>query len=227
MKKKKIKILIVDDHPMIVEAYKAILASSELEELYQFTIDTANNCDSAIHSIDTASAHKAYEVLFFDVQLPPSADGKIISGQGLASYAKEKLPKAKIVILTSFNENDRIRNILTTVNPDGLLIKNDVTPKEFIIAFNAVINNPPYYSTTVANYFRREVVNSENLMLDDVNRKIIYHLSKGEKTIDLVNYINLSLSAIKKRKNQIKDLFDLENANDEQLVEEAKKRGFI
>lgn len=227
MKKKKIKILIVDDHPMIVEAYKAILASSELEELYQFTIDTANNCDSAIHSIDTASAHKAYEVLFFDVQLPPSADGKIISGQGLASYAKKKLPKAKIIILTSFNENDRIRNILTTVNPDGLLIKNDVTPKEFIIAFNAVINNPPYYSTTVANYFRKKVTDIDNSLLDDINRKIIYHLSKGVKTKNLVNYVNLSLSAINKRKNHIRELFDLDNANDEQLVKEAKKRGFI
>jgi len=38
--------------------------------------------------------------------------GKIISGEDLAVYAKKKLPKAKIIILTTFNDSHRINNIL-------------------------------------------------------------------------------------------------------------------
>jgi len=225
--KKKLNILLVDDHPMIVEAYKNILSSKELTDEYDFNIDTADSCDSGIDKIKKASKDVRYDVLFLDVQLPPSVKGEIISGEGLAKYAKKLLPKAKIVILTMFNESYRIQNILNSVNPDGLLIKNDINSKEFIIAFNAIINNPPYYSTTVAKYFRHQATNFEEISLDDVNRKIIFYLSKGVKTKNLTNHISLSLSAIEKRKVQIKSLFELEHASDEDLVVEAKNRGFI
>ena len=224
--KKNLKILIVDDHPMIIEAYKNIILSDESGK-YDYIIDSANNCDTAIDKIKTASNTIPYDILYLDVKLPPSSNREIVSGEDLAIYAKEILPGAKIVIQTTFNENHRIQNILRSVNPDGLLIKNDITSKEFLIALDTVINNPPYYSTTVARYFRKQTLNFEDNLLDDVNRKIIYHLSKGVKTKDLTNYVMLSLSAIEKRKAQIKNLLGLENANDEQLIKEAKKKGFI
>ncbi len=225
--KKRFKILIIDDHPMIVEAYKNILTSTDIRDTYRITIETADTCDSAIKKIKEASEKEHYDILFLDVQLPPSSEGKIISGEGLAIFAKELLPNAKIVILTMFNENFRIQNILNTVNPDGLLIKNDITSKDFIFAFNAIVNNPPYYSTTVAKYFRDQTINQEEYLLDEINRKIIFYLSKGVKTKNLINHINLSMSAIEKRKTQIKTLFKLDKANDEALINEAKKRGFI
>ena len=123
--------------------------------------------------------------------------------------------------------NHRIHNILKTVNPDGLLIKNDLTPDEFLVAFNAIINDPPYYSNTVTKFFRNQTINFGETLLDEINRKIIFHLSKGVKTKNLVKYINLSLSAIEKRKIQIKNLLGLDKANDEDIIREARKRGFI
>lgn len=224
--KKELKILIVDDHPMIVEAYKNILTSKELNH-YDVSIDSSNDCDTAIDQIEESSINLPYDILFLDVKLPPSSDGEIISGEDLAIFAKERLPKAKIVILTMFNEAHRIHNILQTVNPDGLLIKNDVNSDEFLNAFDKILNAPPYYSSTVAKYFRKKTLSSGESLLDDINRKIIFHLSKGVKTKNLTNHINLSLSAIEKRKVQLKNLMDLENANDEELIIEAKNRGFI
>ena len=225
--KPKFKILIVDDHPMIVEAYKNLLASAELKE-YNFSVETAFDIDSALSKIErSAEASKPYDICFFDIKLPPSSDGKIISGEGLALVARELLPEAKIVILTMFNENHRIYNLLKTVNPDGLLIKNDITSRDFIIAMDSIINNPPYYSSTVINYFRKQSVADPDQLLDDINRKIVYFLSQGVKTKNLPNHINLSLSAIEKRKITIKNLLKLQDANDEDMIEEARKRGFI
>ena len=224
--KKKLKILIVDDHPMIVEAYKNILISSNLKA-YALTIDSANDCETAIGRIKESAENSHYDMLFLDIKLPPSHDGEIISGEDLAIYAKKLLPKAKIVILTMFNENHRIHNILKSVNPDGLLIKVDLTSDELLNAFDKILNDPPYYSSTVAQYFRKQTTNSTESLLDDINRKIIFFISKGVKTKNLTNHVNLSLSAIEKRKVQIKNLLELENANDEELIMEAKNRGFI
>ncbi len=224
--KKKLNILIVDDHPVIVEAYSNILASADLDN-YEFIIDTANNCDTAIKKIEDSAKSLHYDVLFFDVKLPPSTNNNIISGEGLAVFAKKMLPKAKIAILTMFNEIHRIHNILKTVNPDGLLIKNDLSSKEFLVAFDVILNNPPYYSKTVVEYVRKKTTSIQEPPLDEINRKIIFHLSKGVKTKNLTNFVNLSLSAIEKRKTQIKNLLELENAKDEELIQAAKNKGFI
>lgn len=225
--KKKLKILIVDDHPLIVEAYKNILSSADFDVPYNFSVDTAESCDSGIEKIKESSKSIHYDLLLLDIQLPPSSKGEIISGEGLAMLSKKLLPNAKIVILTMFNENFRIQNILNTIDPDGFLIKNDLNSNEFAVAINTIIKNPPYYSTTVANYFRKRTIYQEELIIDDINRKILYYLSRGVKTKNLTNHINLSISAIEKRKSHLKNLFQLENSNDEQLIDEAKNRGFI
>ena len=172
--KKELKILMVDDHPVIVEAYKNILSSADFEDKYIFTIDTAINCDTAISKINFSVNSGQYDVLFLDIQLPPSTDGMFISGEDLAVYAKKKLPEAKIIILTTFNDSHRINNILKTANPDALLIKDDLTSKELLIALKTIMDNFPYYSTTVSKFFRNQSNNYGESVLDEVNKKIIF-----------------------------------------------------
>ena len=101
--KKKLKILIVDDHPMIVEAYKNMLSSKNFES-YDFTIDTAHNCDAAVDKLNEAAKTGHYDVLFSDIKLPATSNNEIVSGEGLSVYAKNILPDVKIIILTMFNE---------------------------------------------------------------------------------------------------------------------------
>ena len=225
--KKEIKLLMVDDHPVIIEAYKNILASEDFKEEYEFSIDTAFNCDSGIEKINNSVKNGRYDILFLDIQLPPSSDGKIISGEDLAVYAKKILPEAKIIVLTTFNDSHRIHNILKIANPDSLLIKDDLTSKELLKALNTIMNGAPYYSTTVSKFFRKQSINFGQSLLDDVNKKIIYYLSKGIKTKDLPEHVHLSLSAIEKRKVQIREILDLKTKNVDELLKEAKKKGFI
>lgn len=225
--KKEIKLLMVDDHPVIIEAYKNILASEDFKEEYEFSIDTAFNCDSGIEKINNSVKNGRYDILFLDIQLPPSSDGKIISGEDLAVYAKKVLPEAKIIVLTTFNDSHRIHNILKIANPDSLLIKDDLTSKELLKALNTIMNGAPYYSTTVSKFFRKQSINFGQSLLDDVNKKIIYYLSKGIKTKNLPEHVHLSLSAIEKRKVQIREILDLKTKNVDELLKEAKKKGFI
>ncbi|MDH7444073.1 response regulator [Aquimarina sp. 2201CG14-23] len=222
--KKKLKVLMIDDHPMIIEGYKNTLLGENQKE-YQIKIDIASNCDDAYESIQKSSKTTPYDMLFVDIKLPPSSDGTITSGEDLAKHAKELLPKAKIIILTMHREDHRIHNILKNINPSGFLIKSDLTSSELLLAFNNIVSGTPYYSATVNNHFRKMMTN--NFSLDEKNLKILYHLSRGVKTKNLPNYVSLSLSAIEKRKNQIKEMFSIAKADDQKLLEEARKRGFV
>ena len=214
----------VDDHPMIIEGYKNTLLDN-FKESNDLEFDIASNCDEARALITKNERSNPYDIALVDVQLPPSDDGTVTSGEDVAMILQEAHPLAKIIVLTMHNEDNRIHNILQNINPEGFLIKSDLSSNELLRAFEDVMAGKTYYSTTVNNHFRKMVAN--NFSLDQKNLQILYHLSRGVQTKNLSNYISLSLSAIEKRKNHIKELFDIKTGNDEQLIEEARKRGFV
>lgn len=220
-----IKILMIDDHPMIIEGYQNTLQFTKKENQV-LVIDIANNCDEAIHFMDKSIKNNSpYQVLFVDISLPPSKDGLMNSGEDLAIYARKILPQAKIIILTMFDESYRIHNIIKTINPEGFLIKSDLTSSELSSAFQAVLNNPPFYSGTVNSHLRK--TNESDIVIDDKNRRILYLLSQGAKNKSLATHLDISLSAIEKRKKQLKEIFLIDDGQDETLINEARKKGFI
>jgi len=219
-----IKILMVDDHPMIIEGYQNTLLATK-KDFQNLTIDIAHDCDMANELIKKAAKFEPYDVIFFDISLPSSKDGLITSGEDLAKIARVYLPDAKVIILTMFNESFRILNIIKEISPEGLLIKSDLTSRELAEAFQQILINPPYYSSTVNTFLKTTV--SSDIYLDDTNRKILHLLSQGVKTKTLREHIDLSMSAIEKRKKQLKLLFAVEDSKDETLLSEARKKGFL
>ena len=221
----KIKILMIDDHPMIIEGYQNTLIYTKKEH-QELKIDIANNCDEAINLMDKSVTNNVpYDILFVDISLPPSKDGSMNSGEDLAEYARKILPNAKIVILTMFNEAFRIHNIIKNIDPEGFLIKSDLTSSELASAFQAVLNNPPFYSGTVNSYIRKVI--TSDIVIDEKNRKILHLLSQGVKTKNLASHLDMSTSAIEKRKKQLRDIFDIQDGNDEDLLKAARKKGFV
>lgn len=214
----------VDDHPMIIEGYQNTLLATKKDHQH-LEIDIANTCDMANDLIRKSADEDPYNICFFDIKLPPSSDGLITSGEDLAKIARLYLPDAKVVILTMFNESYRIHNIIKEIQPEGLLIKSDLTSSELAEAFQLILDNPPYYSSTVKGFVNTTM--SSDIHLDDINRKILHLLSQGVKTKSLKEYIDLSMSAIEKRKKQLKLLFDVEDGKDESLLNEAREKGFL
>lgn len=216
----------IDDHPMIIEGYKNAL-SAGLSQEHRLRIDVAHNCDDAIRLIDEASRGRPYDLALIDIQIPASLlYEEITSGDGVASYLKEKSKtRTKIIILTMHSERNRIWGIMKNIDPAGFLIKSDLSSSELVYATQQVLLGKTHVSDTVTRHLKQPKIN--DFVLDKVNMQILYHLSRGVRTSKLVNYIDLSLSAIEKRKTLIKDKFELKDATDEVLIREARERGFI
>ena len=220
-----IKILMIDDHPMIIEGYQNTLIFTKKDN-QELEIDIANNCDEAVALMDkSVQEEMPYDVLFVDISLPPSSDGSMSSGEDLAEYARKILPSAKIIILTMFNESFRIHNIIKTIDPEGFMIKSDLTSSELASAFQAVLNNPPFYSGTVNSHIRKAI--TSDIVIDDKNRKILHLLSQGVKTKNLATHLDISLSAVEKRKKHLRDIFEVHDGQDETLLNEARIKGFV
>ncbi len=219
-------VLIVEDHPLISDAYENALnhVSSNNTSL-KFDIDIATNCDDAYLKIKNALKNKAIDIVFLDIKLPPSKDGKIISGEDLGIKIKMLLPNTKIIIATTYNDNYRMNSIFKSINPDGFLIKNDLSPKELVLAVEKVIEGDPYYSKSVIKLMRNQA--SNNFMIDDIDRKLLYELSRGTKMNELPQILPLSKAAIERRKRLLKEVFNVNNKSDRELLEAAEQKGFI
>lgn len=223
MNKTDLHILMIDDHPSMIEGYKSILSFNDLG--LKITTTPAYNCESAYNIIDTTPVFKAFDFAFVDLSLPPYLEKGIKSGEDLALLIKNKFPNCKIVILTSHAEAFTLDNIQKNIEPNGLLVKSDFTAEEFLLAFEQIYNNHYYTSKTVIENIAE--LREKNSFLDEKNRKLITLLAEGVKTKNIPHLMDLSISAIDKRKAQIKFYFKIEKGSDEDIIREAKKHGLI
>lgn len=215
------RILMVDDHPTQIEGYKIILAYNN--QGIEIETVMAYNCKSAFEFIkDTA---QSFDMFFLDLNLPGYPEEQIKSGEDLAYLIKEGHPNSKIVMLTSHSESFLIYNIVKKIEPNAFLVKSDFGGEELLEAFDAVLKGEVYYSETVKESIH-ELLSREEY-LDSYNRQIITLLAQGVMTKNLPEHLNLSMSAVEKRKSQIKDYFCIQKGSDEDIVREARKLGFV
>ena len=215
----------IDDHSLILEGYKSKIQESFSDDELNFIIDTAQDCDEASVKIEKSVSSSNYDIVFLDINLPPSKDKKFLSGEDLGKEIKKNAPDTSLIVLTMYSENMRLINILKNLNPEGFLIKSDITPQEFLKAFNKVREGEVHYSKSIIEIMRKQL--TSDVVLDEYDRNILFHLAEGVRTKDLVDIIPLSLAAIEKRKKILKEIFEVENNGDLALVSQARKKGFL
>lgn len=219
-----IRILAVDDHEMTTLGYKYILEAEDFDGA-QVHMDIANTYFAGKEKMELAAKSLKYDIIFLDVQLFSSDDSQKETGEDLGLFARKILPESKIVFMSSYSDSFRINSILNNVDPDGYMVKSDIDPKSLKDLVRTITCGSPYYSSKALTAIRKKLAN--NIVLDDVDLKILQLLDKGVKTKDMMEYVSLSLPTVENRKRDLKSAFGVEKQNDLALLFEARKRGFI
>ena len=216
-------IFLIDDHPMTVEGYNNALLETPFG-LCNPIFTKAYNCEDAYAILlRKLSQKKIFDIAIIDKGLPGYKPKSILSGSDLAIYMREMMPTCKIIMITAHTEVIIVYDIVKKVRPEGLIIKNDVTPQKLQQAVTAIVAGEQYYSTIV-----KKCINDiwkKELMIEDYNRQILLYLSKGFKIKELESIIHLTTSTIQKRIIRMKKAFGVPNETG--LVKEAIKQGFI
>ncbi|MES2864171.1 MAG: response regulator transcription factor [Bacteroidota bacterium] len=218
-----LNILMVDDHPAILNGYLSVLGfnDKDIELIPTF----CHSCEEAYNAITNPEQKNFFDFIFLDRSLPPFPEKKLKFGEDLAILAKDYQNKAKVVMLTAHAESFIIYDILQKAKPNGLIIKSDATGDVLLDAFHDIIDGKTYYSTTVSESMKDLLARED--YLDSINRQIIVLLAQGFKNKTIASQLGLSDSSVEKRKSKIKDFFLINKSSDEELILEAKKLGFI
>ncbi|WP_298391453.1 response regulator transcription factor [Flavobacterium sp.] len=217
-----INVLIVDDHPFIIQGYKNVIKLFPDKNI-EFTFYEAIDCKSGYEAVINAKVK--YDIAFLDVSMPTYEEKGINTGEDIAKLLMREIPECKIVLLTMHSESLKVQSIIDEIDPLGLIIKNDLGFDSMILALQTVLKGDKYYSDSVIKFLNNQ--QKEKVYVDVIDRQILLYLNKGINYDDIPLYISISSSSVKTRKEHMKELLGIEGCEDRELAEVAKDRGML
>lgn len=219
-----INILIVDDHPFIIKGYENAITRFPNKK-YEFTITTASDCKTGYETITNTTSETSFDIALLDISMPAYEEKNIQTGEDLAKLLNEVNSNCKIVLLTMHSERLKVEKIINEIDPLGLVIKNDLTYENMLLALDTVLKGERYYSVSVINFLNN--LQKEQVYVDVFDRQILHFLNKGIKADDVALYIPISSSNVKTRIESMKELIGKKGCKNEELVSEAKENGMM
>ena len=218
-----VRILMIDDHPGMIEGYKAMLSLNK--EQHNIETISAFNCEEAYNIIINPANSSAFDLVFLDYSIPEFPEQKIYNGEDLGVLIRKHMPNTKIIMLTAHFDAIRLYNVVKKIQPNGLLVKSDYKPPHLIEAFEKVLAGETYYTPIVLEKVKEPLFTKG--FLDSLDREIIVLLAEGFQIKTIANKMNVSEDTIKKRKSKIKDLLGIEKGSDEDILKECRALGLL
>ena len=216
-------VLIADDHPLIVDGYVRLLTKKCFKKKESSFIK-CYNCEDAYHKISFLFNQKEnLNFALINTNLAPYKNIK--NGIDLASLIREKFPKCEIVIITVNIGDLAIDKIIKKIVPEGFIAQNDLNLKLFSLVCKKITLGETYYSQSIIESQRNFLKKNTNWDIHD--NQILSLIAEGIKTVNLPDHIPLSISAIEKRKANIKFQLLMGKGSDKDLISKAKKLGLL
>ena len=216
---KKIRILVVDDESVVREGVVAILS-------YQKDFEVVAEAENGIQALEAAKKHKP-DVILLDMVMPKQ--------DGLATIPKlrEILPDARILVLTSFAESDRVYQTIKA-GALGYLLK-DSTRTQLMQAIRDVAKGQASIHPSVALKVIHEIDHPSELMytsepLTPRELDTLRLIARGQSNQEIATTLSVHERTVAKYVSNILDKLHLANRTQaalyavrEGLAEQHKK----
>lgn len=198
----KIKILLIDDHPLVLDGIRACLEQSK-----SVTVSgTANDGEQAL----ALAAKIQPDVALMDISMPG------MNGFALAEAFSHQLPEIKVLIFTMHDDRDYIVR-MAQHNIAGYILK-DATSDELLTAIEKVYNGGSYFSSGVAHKLLSQMVDSHSLRmfpdesLSEREQEVLKLLAAGQSNKKIARALCLSVRTIESHRFNIKKKLDIKSS---------------
>ncbi|MCI4671373.1 MAG: response regulator transcription factor [Bacteroidia bacterium] len=144
-KKNKIRLLLVDDHQIVIDGIKNLLRKSE-----EFWV--VGEFQNGYDALEFLQENRV-DLMITDLQMPS------MSGIELCQKVKEQFQEVKILVLSMHHDPDVVRKIFAS-HAEGYILKN-TDRKELKDAIYQLVNGGTYYSREVLQSMLGEVISKE------------------------------------------------------------------
>ena len=213
------KIMIVDDHDMVRLGLRTYLS---LESGIEVNGEAGNGAEAVRELRRRAETGEALPDLILMDLMMPEMDG--ITATGLIS---DQFPSVKIIILTSFLEDDKVMDGIQAGAVSYVL--KSVTSEELIYAINGALRGMPVMNSEVSQALtrglRHKTAQSEDEGLTQREREVLLLIAEGRSNKDISEELFISIKTVKTHVSNL--LMKLEAEDRTQLAIYAHRKGWI
>lgn len=209
---RKIRILLADDHVMVRQGFKMILAA-------QADMEIVGEADNGRQAVELAERLRP-DVVVMDVAMPD------LNGIEATRRLAASSPRTRVLALSMYKDSVYVREILRA-GARGYLLK-DAFDRDLLSAVRAVAAGEGYLSPAVSDAvltdYRRHVSDPLDL-LSSREREILQLIAEGKTNKEIATALKLSVYTVDAHRGRIMEKLNLHSVGE--LVRFALRHGLI
>lgn len=187
----KIKVLLAEDHTIVREGIKSLLAS-------QGNISIVGEASDGREAVEMAR-RLLPDLVIMDISMP------LLNGLEATRQIREKLPQCKILVLTVHDNREYVHQILKA-GASGYLVKKTAASTLFE-AIQAVYQGEAFFSPSISKILMEDFIEKrgeDEEPLSPREREILQLVAEGRSNKEISEILCLSVKTIESHKENIK-----------------------
>ena len=197
-----IKIILTEDHQLLRDGIKALIASGNIE-----IIGEASTGTELWKLMESAQP----DIILMDISLPD------VSGIDLTRTLSERYPEVKVLILSMFTDESFISQAIKA-GAKGYLHKN-TTREEMLLAIDTVYSGNEFYSDNISKIILKSYIDNAKKNGDEINNpneilskreiEILKMFADGFINKEIADKLFISIRTVESHKNHIMQKLNL------------------
>ena len=196
--KQRIRVLVVDDHPVVRKGISLCLARHE-------TLEVAGEASDGRDAIRKARELNP-DIMLMDINMPH------MSGLAVTELLHRELPKIKVLVLSMHGNTDYVLRILQS-GARGYVLK-DAPTDELVRAIETVKSGEAFFSQPVAQIALNQYVsdtdeNKPIAKLSEREREVLGLIAEGKSNKEIAMHLGIGVRTIETHRERIMRKLDI------------------
>ena len=193
----RIRVLLADDHRIVREALKMVLAAE---------CDVVGEASDGEQAVALAAQLKP-QVVVLDLGMPG------IGGIAAAHRIRKEAPACRVLVLSQYDDEEYVLEALTEAGAAGYLVKTDAA-SELVAAVRAVHSGARYLSPTIAPIVLAQLDSPSRCKgpvphLTRREREVLKLIGEGATTKEVASRLSISAKTAQVHRDNLKQKLDL------------------
>ncbi|RRJ64484.1 DNA-binding response regulator [Paenibacillus oralis] len=213
----KIRVMIVDDHDMVRMGLKTYLMLDPGFEV----VAEAGDGEAAVELLEQGIPGGLPDIILMDLMMP------VMNGAEATKAVLSRYPEIKIVILTSFLEDDLVVQAVEAGAVSYVL--KTVSAEELIYALQGAYRGMPVMTGDVAQALtrglRQRTVQGDDSGLTEREKEVLLLIAEGKTNKDIAEELHISIKTVKTHVSNLLMKCELDDRT--QLAIYAHRQGWV
>jgi two-component system nitrate/nitrite response regulator NarL len=199
-RKKKIRLLLVDDHPVVRRGMRSCLEGIRHVEI----VDEAVDGKEAVEKVRKLSP----DIVLMDIDMPN------MNGLEATKLVREEFPDTRVLILSIHTNKEYVLQIIRS-GAQGYVLK-DTAPADLVRAIESVDSGEPFFSPDISQIVLNQYLEEagadsagDAVKLTTRERQVLAMIAGGQSNKEMANQLNVGVRTIETHRERVMNKLDI------------------